>query len=113
MNQRESLLYGEGGQFELARFGLLSVTHESTLRKKYSYSEFFCVILSLIAASRIFPQRGKIRNRKTPNTDTFHAVVGHSLNCKILSKDRSLFFVCDDDVTFGRHPRRAIITFCQ
>ena len=54
----------------------LSGTLSVTLREKCSYSEFFYFIFSRILTEyrdlRIKSKYGKIRNRKTPNTDTFH-----------------------------------------
>ena len=43
-----------------------------SLREKCSHAEFFWSIFSCI---RTESERGKIRTRRTPNTDTFHAVI--------------------------------------
>ena len=53
-----------------------------SLRKKCSYSEFFWSVFSAFGLNteryevslRIQSKYGKIRSRKTPNTDTFHVV---------------------------------------
>ena len=43
--------------------------------KQHNYSEFFWSIISHIWPLRIQSECGRIRTRKTPNTDTFHAVL--------------------------------------
>ena len=49
-----------------------------TLREKCPYSEFFWSLFSRIWTEygEIKSKCGKIRTRKAPNTDTFHAVLG-------------------------------------
>ena len=56
--------------------------YKITLHEKYPYSEFFWPVFSRIWTEygkilHIAPQSecGKIRTRKTPKTDTFHAVL--------------------------------------
>ena len=47
----------------------MRIETETTQREKFPYSEFFWSVLS-----HIWTEYGKIRTRKTPNTDTFHGV---------------------------------------
>ena len=61
---------------------------KSTLREKCPYSEFFWSVFSRIRTEygvslRIQSECGKIRTRKTPNTDTFHVVqmTGFYMKC--------------------------------
>ena len=54
------------------------------LREKCSYSEFFwsvfpCIWIEYSVSLRIQSECGKIRTKKTLNTDTFHAVVFRTL----------------------------------
>ena len=46
----------------------------NTIREKCPYSEFFWSVFSDCVSLRIQSECRKIRTRKTPNTDTFHAV---------------------------------------
>ena len=60
--------------------------YDCELREKCPYSEFFWSIFSVLF-SRIFsPNAGKFspRTRKTPNTDTFHALVFFKQNSQRL-----------------------------
>ena len=69
--------------FKAVKNGTLS------LRKKCPYLEFFWSIFSRIRTEygerylvslRIQSESGKIRTRKSPNTDTFHAVFVFTIN---------------------------------
>ena len=58
-----------------------------SLREKCPYSEFFCTLFSLIRTEYgeigdIQSECGKMRTRKTPNTDTFQAVYVINVFCK-------------------------------
>ena len=70
-----------------------------TLREKCPYLEFFWCIFSRFLTEygftvnlRIHSECGKIRTRKTPNTDTFHAVIYmHKRICEAISHRRGYF----------------------
>ena len=61
----------------------VTATHQRPLRKKSPYSEFLWSVFSrmraeygeILVSLRIQPGCGKIRTIKTPNTDTFYAVL--------------------------------------
>ena len=55
---------------------LISVVYKYIImREKYRYLEFFWSVFRCFVSLRIQSKCGKIRTRKTPNTDTFHAVL--------------------------------------
>ena len=62
------------------------ILQSSSLRDKCAYSEFFQSVFSRIRTEygeirSIQSECGKIRTRKTPNTDTFYAVVVYRCGC--------------------------------
>ena len=71
-------------EIQYTSFGVQALTNTSpnALREKSPYSEFFWFAFSCIrneyedgVCLRVQSECGKIRTRKTPNTNTFHAVM--------------------------------------